>query len=244
MKIIIVILVALLIFLVIRIVRLGLKYLLNRYPRLDVPGKILMVAEYIIWLIFVFKSTYFLFHGKFYYQYLVFALILIVMGFLTWFLIRDIFAGLIFRINYNFKTGTYISTGNLNGQIVSKQLTLIKLKTNDGLLLSIPYTKLINEVITEKGFHGTTEEHVIQIRADLSLGRTNAEELIRTALLSTPWNNLKEEPIIRFRKENEIGYFYEITLFSVKMKHIKLIEVAMDMVPLLHVVSQTQLQNL
>jgi small-conductance mechanosensitive channel len=238
MKFIIVILAAVLIFLGIRIIRLGLKYLLNRYPRLDILGRILVITEYLIWLIFVFQSTYFLFHEKFYYQYLAGGLILIVLGFLTWFFIRDIFAGFIFRVKYGFKTGTYISTLNFSGQVKSYKLTSIKLKTTDGLILYIPYTKLINEVITEKGFRGTLEEHTLQLHADVSLGRTKAEEMIRSALLATPWSNHKEEPVIRFEKENEIGYFFEVKLFSVKMKHIKFIEIAMDKVPSLHVVSQ------
>ena len=96
---------------------------------------------------------------------------------------------------------------------------------------------MINEVITEKVFRGTHEEHILQLQADLTLGKTNAEEVIRTVLLSAPWSNLKEEPIIRFMKENEKGYFFEITLLSVKMKHMKFIERALDEVPLLHVVS-------
>src|SRR4030042_1746538 len=179
MKIIIVILAATLIFLGIKIIRLGIKYLLKLRPGLDFPGKILIVTEFLIWFIFVFKSTDFLFREKFYYQYIVVSYIVIFLGFFTWFFMRDIFAGFIFRIKYSFKTGTYISAG----------------------------------------------------------------ELSRTALLNTPWSSLKEEPIIRFVKENEKGYFFEITLFSVKMKHIKLIEIALDNVPLLHIVTQKESSN-
>jgi hypothetical protein len=238
MKIIIVILVAVLIFLGIKILRLGLKYLLDRYSRLDFLRNIMIVTEFLIWLIFVFQSTNFLFSDNFYYQYLVISFILIFLGFLTWFFIRDIFAGFIFRIRYSLKAGDYISTGSLSGQVKSQRLSSIKLITKKGLILNIPYTKMINEVITEKGFRGTPEEHILQLQVDLSLGRTNAEELIRTALLNTPWTNLKEEPVIRFLKENEKGYFFEITLFYVKMKHMKFIEMAMDEVPFLCVVSQ------
>ncbi len=243
MKIIIVILAATLVFLGIRIIRLGIKYLLKLRPGLDFPGKILIVTEFLIWFIFVFKSTDFLFREKFYYQYIVVSYIVIFLGFFTWFFMRDIFAGFIFRIKYSFKTGTYISAGDKSGQIKSQQLTSIKLKTNDGLILNIPYTRIINEVITELGFRGTPEEHIMQLQADFSMSRTNAEELIRTALLNTPWSSLKEEPIIRFVKENEKGYFFEITLFSVKMKHIKLIEIALDNVPLLHIVTQKESSN-
>lgn len=237
MKIIIVILASAIIFLGIRIIKMGLKYLLSSHPRLDFLRNIMIISEFLIWIIFVFQSTYFLFNGKFFYQYLVFGLILILLGFLTWFFLRDIFAGFIFRIKYNLKAGAFISAGDLSGQIKSHQLTSVKLLTAEGLVLNIPYTRMINEVITEKGFRGTPEEHILQIEADLSVGRTNAEELIRTALLSSPWSNLKEEPAIRFIGENEKGYLFQIKLFSVKMKHVKLIETSLGKISLLHTVS-------
>ena len=240
MKIIIVILAAALIFLVIKIIRLAVKYLLNRNPRMKILRTILIFTEYLVWLIFVFQAANFLFREAFFYRYLVTGLILVVMGLLTWFFIRDIFAGLIFKIKYSLKTGTYINAGNFNGQIKSQMLTSIQLITNEGLTINVPYTRLINEVITERGFRGTHGEHILQLQVDLSLGRSNAEELVRSALLSTPWSSLKEEPIIRLVNENEKGYFFKITLFSVKMKHIKLIEIALEKEPYLHVISQKQ----
>jgi hypothetical protein len=238
MKFITVILAAALIFLTDRILKLGLKYILNRYPRLDFLGNVLIITEFLVCLIFVFLSTDFLFSEKFYYRYLLGGLVFIVLGLLTWFLVSDILAGCIFRLKYNLKTGTHITAGNLSGQVKSQHLTSIRSITNDGLIQNIPYTWIINKVITEKGFRGTPDEHMLQIQADLSLGRTKAEELIRTALLTTPWSNLKDEPKIRFIEGNDKGYIYEITLFSIKMKHMQLIEIALNKVPSLYVVSQ------
>ena len=240
MKIIIVIIAAALIFLIMTIIRLGIKYLVKHKPGLNIQAKIMIVVEFLVWLIFIFKSIDFLFRGKFYFNYLVISLILIGLGFLTWFVIRDIIAGVIFRVKFNLKAGTHISAGNNSGQVMSQNLTFLKIKTNDGLILNIPYSKMISEVITEKGFRGKPEEHILQLRVDLAFGRINAEEAIRNALLRTPWSNLKEEPIIRFVKENDSGYFFEITLFSIKMKHLKHMESALDKTPYFKVISQTQ----
>lgn len=239
MKIILVAIIAVLIFLGIRIIRLGLKYLANRYPRFDIWIEIFMIAEYIIWTIFVFRSANYLFHEKSFYQYLDGGLILVAVGFLTWFLVRDIFAGFVFRVKYRLKPGSFISAGNISGQIKSHLFTSVKLITTDGLLLYVPYSKLVNEVIIEKGFHGTPKEHTLQICAESSLGRPETEELIKSVLLGSPWSNLKEEPGIRFEKENEKGYFFEIKLFSVKKTHLKFIENAINKVPSLHVISQS-----
>jgi hypothetical protein len=235
MKIVIVIIIGILIFLGIRLLRLGLKYLINHYPRLNVIGKIMVLAEFLIWITYIFQSGNFLFHGKFFYQYLVYGLILILLIFLTWFFLLDIFAGVLFRIRYSLALGTFIHAGNISGQIKSYGLTSVLLLTNEGLIQNIPYSKIISEVITEEGFYGIIKENIFHIQADLSLGREQSEELIRTALLNAPWSNPKEEPLIRFIEENEKGLIYEVTLFTKKKKHLKLIAESLGKFPFINI---------
>lgn len=233
----IVIIIGILIFLGIRILRLGLKYLINRYPRLKILGRIIILVEFLIWITFIFQSGNFLFHGKFFYRYLIYSLMLILLIFFTWFFLLDIFAGLLFRIRYSLGPGTFIQTGNISGQIKSFSPTSVILLTNEGLIQSIPYSKIINEVITEEGSYGLSKENIFQVQADLSLGRAKSEELIRTSLLNAPWSNSKEEPLIRFIKGNEKGYLYEVTLFAKKKKHIKLIVESLGKISSLHISS-------
>jgi small-conductance mechanosensitive channel len=237
MKIFIVLLVATFFYLMLKVIRLGLKRLVNRYTGLNFINNILVVAEVIIWLAYIFWAVYFLFRNKFYYPYLVYAMIFIVAGFMAWFLIKDIFAGIIFRIKHNLKTGSYIHTGDISGQIKAQQITYLKIMTDDGQLIRVPYSKIVLEVITELAYRGSREQHIINIQVDLSLDKTKAESLIRAALLNTPWSNLKEDPAIKFLKEKENGYLFEITLLSKNLKQIKSIEMALDEIPLLHVVS-------
>jgi small-conductance mechanosensitive channel len=174
--------------------------------------------------------------GKFYYQYLMYALILIILVFVSWFLIRDIFAGIIFRIKHNLRNGSFIKAGEFSGQIKSQQVTCLKIITDDNRLLRVPYSRLVNAVISEASGRGTVEEHLIHVKIDASIGKTNAETFIRNALLSNPWNNLKEEPAVRYQKENENGYFYDITLLSKNLKHIKNIEMALEEIPSIHII--------
>ncbi|HUX96436.1 MAG TPA: mechanosensitive ion channel domain-containing protein [Bacteroidales bacterium] len=238
MKIIIVIVFALLIITGFKIVRMGLKYLVSRFSGISFLEKPLTIIELLIWTIFIFQSLYYLFGEKFYYQYLFIALIIVLTGFISWFFLRDMLAGFFFRIRYTLKTGAQISIASQSGVIKSYGLTSIKIITSDGLLLNIPYSKMINEIIIEKSFRGAPEEHILQLQADLSLGRTKAEELIRLSLLNAPWTNPKEEPVIKFMEENKKGYLFEVKLFSVKEKNIRLIENSLENFSSIHVVTQ------
>jgi len=82
------------------------------------------------------------------------------------------------------------------------------------------------------------EEHIIHLKVDRSLGKVNvAESLLRSAIMNTPWSNLKEEPTIIFIKEVDDVYLFDITLMSATSKQMKYIQMAFEETPSLHVIS-------
>ena len=237
MKIIIVFIVAALFFLALKVIRLGLRRLLNRYSRFIFLDKIIITLEFIIWLAYVFWTTNYLFRDKFFYSYLIFAFILITTGFIAWFLLKDIFAGIIFRIKYNIKNESHIKIGNNSGQMNSQHLTHLKIRTDDDQILRIPYSGIINEVITELAYKGPLEEHIIRVRLDSSSDISDSELFIRSAVMNTPWSNLNEEPLINSIASTEHGYIFEVTFPSKNVKQIKYLEKALEKVPSIHVIS-------
>jgi len=236
MKIIIAFIVAALLFLLLKVFRLGIKQLQNLYSGLKLMDNIMVAVEFLLWLTYSFWVIYFLFREKFYYRYLVYALILMIVVFVSWFLLRDIFAGIIFRIKHNLRNGSYIKTGDYSGQIKSQRLTCLEIMTSDNRLLRVPYINLVNGVISEAAGRGPVEEHVIHVKVNSSVGRKNAESLIRTAWLNTPWSNLNEDPSFRFLMEDESGYFYDITLLSKNLKQVKNIEMSLEQIPSIQIV--------
>jgi hypothetical protein len=235
MKIIIVFIVAALIFLGFKALRFVFKNLMKRYSLLDRISNLIAGTEIVLWLVFVFWAAGYLFRDKFYYHYLIYALIFIITGLVAWFFLRDIIAGITFRIRHNLRNGSFVHLGDLSGQVKSQQLTCLTILTDDGKLArKIPYSKIINEVVTEINYTGGQEEHTLHIRVDLSVGKNNAGPLIRSTLLNTPWCNLKEEPSIRFIEETEKGYYFEVTLLSISLKNMKYLEISLGETPFLH----------
>jgi hypothetical protein len=231
MKVLIAFLIAVLLIMLLKLVRLGLKRLQNLYSGNKSLDNILVIMEFLIWLGFTFWLIFFIFRNKFYYSFLVYALILIIAIFVSWFILKDIFAGIILRIKHNLSDGSYIKAGNYSGQIKSQRLTYMKIITADNRLLRIPYTNLVNEVIFETAVRGPAEEYILNIKIDISGGRSEAENLIRSALLNSPWSNVSEDPGLKFQKQDETGYFYEITFLSKNLKEIKNIEKSLGQVP-------------
>lgn len=238
MKFLVVFLVALLVFATMLLLRLGLKRLRSLYPRWNLRINILESFEFLIWLVFIFWAVDQLFSEKFYFHYLVFAIIFVVVGFLSWFLFSDIIAGIVFKTKHNFKTGSHISTGELSGQITSQRLTYIKLKTEDGRVLRVPFSKLNHAVISEMTHTEALKEHSINLEISNEMSKANAETIIRDAILNSPWSNLNEEPSIKFMAETEKSYVFELMLFSTSLKHMKFIETSLEKIQTAKVISK------
>ncbi|HEY9114077.1 MAG TPA: mechanosensitive ion channel domain-containing protein [Bacteroidales bacterium] len=237
MKFVVVFLVAVLVFILLKGSKLGLKRLASLYPGWNFRINMHAVFEFIIWLAFIFWAADHLFRESFFFKYLVIALIFLVILLLSWFLIGDVVSGIIFKMKYNFKNGTYIKTGEISGVIKSQQITYLKLRTEDGQILRIPYSRINQQVISEMTHTETLAEHTIHLQISTKLNKTEVEILIRDSVLNIPWSNLKEEPAIKFLKETENGFLIEIMLFSTNPKHLKLIEVALEKNPDINLVS-------
>lgn len=238
MKILIALIIAAILFLLLKIIRLGIKQLQNIYSGLKFVDNMLIAAEFLLWLAYSFWVIYYLFRAKFYYQYLVYTLILIIIALIAWFLLRDIFAGIIFRTKHNFKNGSYVKAKNYSGQIKSQNLTCLEIMTPEKQLMRIPYIKLVNETITEAASRGPVEEFIIHVKIDSNVGKKNAESLIRSVLLNSPWSHLSEDPFIRFVKEDESGYFYDITLLQKNLKNVKNIELSLEQIQSIRIISE------
>lgn len=237
MKIIIVTLIAALILVTVRILKIGLKRLSYHYTRFRLSDNILVLSEMSIWLAFFFWAVHFLFNDKTFYPYLIIALLFIVVVFTSWFILKDLFAGVFFRLKHNLKSGAFIKTGSISGQIKSQNLTHLKIINSDGQTLRVPYFEVINKIIAEQDYPGTLEEHILHLIVKTSYGNiSKVENLIRNAILNSPWSSFKEEPSIKFIKEDDQGYRFEITLLSINMKHMKNIEMAIGEIPGFHIV--------
>lgn len=236
MRIAIAIIVALTVFLALKVISIGIKKLAHRYPDWLYIIKFYPAFELFSWFVYILWSMDYLFRDKFFYEYLVIAFIFILSGFTAWYVFNDIIAGIVFKVKHNLKAGTQIRTANYTGSIKSHHLTYLQIRTDDGQLIRIPYSRINQEVISEVSHAELSEENIIRLQIGLSLSKADAETLIHETIMNSPWSNLKETPSIKLIEENETGYIFEIVLFSMNLKHINFIEQALKENPSLKVV--------
>ncbi|MBU1008830.1 MAG: mechanosensitive ion channel [Bacteroidetes bacterium] len=237
MKIFVAFLLALLLFLSFRLFRIGLKRLADLYACWNFRINFLFAFELVIWLVYVFWATAYLFAGKFYYNYLVIGLIFVLVGLISWYLLRDLIAGVIFKTRHNLKPGANIIAGAYAGMLKSQHTTYITIRAENGMLLRVPYSKLNQEVIAEIAQNNAGESHKVQLQLENGMDKNQGELFIRQAILNLPWSSLKEEPSIRWIGLSGEYHVFEVMLYSVDKNRMKHIELALAITDGLRVVA-------
>lgn len=220
MKILIVALVALSMFLLLKVIRLSIERI-NKSNRLRKQIRVIEpVLTFLFWVIILFWGLKFLLEEKSYYPLLLFSIIIILCLALGWFFVKDFIAGIIFRIQNDYSIGEMVQFGNISGKVYSILATHICIQTPEGKIIKIPYSRLSNELISQKPDFKALEQHKYTLRVS-GKGQNSkeiSEKLLQTMLLS-PWIMGQKSPMINFLGEDHDTYTFEIMAYTRNEKH-------------------------
>ncbi len=224
MKIIIVVLIGISVFVLLKVINTLYIYVNKKYTKWTRKFNFIPALEFITWLIFIFWAIDYLFKSKMYYQYLVISIVIIVVVFLAWFVVKDFIAGIVFKVQNDIKSDNNIQFGKISGTIKSQHLTHMKVETTSGQVVKIPYSRLNQEVISEISDSKTAEEFKFQVTTDRTLSKQDTNENIRFMVINSPWSNINKSPVIKLTSENENTYTFDIMVNALNHKHMRLIE--------------------
>jgi small-conductance mechanosensitive channel len=224
MKAIIVIIAGTGIFAFLRIIKIILGKIIHKYPSWQKVYRAYPVIGSIVWIVFVFWLTDFLFKDRIYYPYVLAGIVLVIIGLITWFLLRDVFAGFIFKVQNEMNAGDYIKIGSIAGQIKSMNLTHLELISESGHNIRIPNTRLNRELILAMSTPEGMEEFTIRLLFDKRNTKPEIEEMIKTELVLSPWSNYKNPPLIKLRDEDERTCTYDVVVYTLNYRHFRIVE--------------------
>ncbi len=115
MKIIIVVLIGILVYVFLKVINTLYTYINKKYSKWTRKVNLIPAIELIVWLIFIFWAVDYLFKNKLYYQYLVISIVIIVVIFLAWFVIKDFIAGIVFKVQNDLQINSNIQLGKIIG---------------------------------------------------------------------------------------------------------------------------------
>jgi small-conductance mechanosensitive channel len=151
---------------------------------------------------------------------LIFTIIIILLG---WFLLKELVAGIIFRINNRYKINDYIHISGLSGRLLSVGLQCLEIEDAQGRIIAIPYSKVAGNIVSR----AYPSQSILSHNFVLKIGRGdeanifNLIEKLRKTILTLPWSAQKKEPKIEIADESEDSIAFRITIYSLDEVYFK-----------------------
>lgn len=220
MKTIIVLAIILVTYFILKYVQVILKRLSKKNNFIRNVNRILPLVVGVIWLVIVFWSANYLIDYKSYYNFVVLCMIIVLSVLIGWFFIKDFIAGIIFRIQNNYSEGDFLQFGETAGKIEALFPTHISVNTKEGKIVKLPYSRLSNEIISQKTTLKTFEENTYILKTNKNESCKLTEDIIKNTLLVSPWRIGNKQPEVQFIEEDDHFYSFKIQLQVRNQKHL------------------------
>ena len=138
---------------------------------------------------------------------------------ISWIAIRDIFAGIILRLDSSFNLNEWVKIKDLSGKIVKLGYRTFELETGAGEMVSIPYSRISGEIRTKPNVSEKVKGHSFVIELSKNRPIEETANKIKFTLANAPWSSLKKLPVVKFIKETQDNHQFEIIIYSMKVSH-------------------------
>ena len=171
-----------------------------------------------LWLGYVWLVFYVLVGTESYYPYLAGGLLVLLVGLVGWYVLRDIVAGVAFLTKHPGILKHRLSILGVHGKVVRLGPTSLSLRTDTGQILSIPYSRIAGESFTDHSQSTASDRFTLSLAVGDDSEPNELAHAIRTDLMLLPWTNAHFRPHVRIvRTDGKITA--EITYHSLNEEH-------------------------
>ncbi len=181
-------------------------------------------AEFLTWIVWLFWLTRQIFINRDVYVYFSMGVGLLLFGALTWFVLRDVLAGIIFKLQHNLKPQQAIQVSKHAGRLLRLGTTTITIESNTGEHLKIPYTQLINQTVGHNESSHVVEPFDFTLEVPKSSSKDQWMRTLRREVLLLPWASARRKPVIQWQREDDACHLFEVRVHSLSAQHAQLIE--------------------
>ncbi len=190
---------------------------------------LLMGVELLVWTGWLFWVIRQLVHNPAVYAYFTVGVAFLLMGLMTWFLLRDVVAGIIFKLQHNLKLNQSVQVGradaptNRSGRLLRLGITSLVLESA-GERVKIPYTQLINEAVARSEVSDVVEPFDFMLRVPAAQSRSHWIDTLGRQVLQLPWASAKRQPLVQWQSEDDHFHTFNVRIYSLNARHALLIE--------------------
>ena len=218
------ILTGLVIYFILRLIRFSIPYVVKNRVLREWINQYFSIFELLIWIIFALWFLPYLMRRNPYVGYGVIFILFSIFLWISWYGLRNLIAGFIFRSNQGLKIGEHIQIGDDKGIIVKLAYRSIILHTASGNLVSIPYSQIMNKPLIKISSIELRHSTTFKL---LTTKVENIQKLsndITAKILMHPRCSLTEKPKVELLQEQDDKMLFSIKIFAIENKYLSVIE--------------------
>ncbi len=207
---------ALLLFVVLLVLKRFLPFLIHSETKKNLLKQYWAIIEISIWSLFLIIAIQQFSNSNKLYSWGLFLLLMLSSFWVLWFSIKDFIAGALFKMNRDFKEHDSIQVDNMEGKIIEMGNRLLKIETDSGEVIYIPYGKLSQQTIIKIHPGEMILSHTFTISSKKNEKAEVKLDKIRFEILSLPWSSITRPPKLDIIHEDEQHFIIEVKLYSLE----------------------------
>jgi hypothetical protein len=149
---------------------------------------VLTILELLLWTIIIFWSASIFLSSRSYYPVLVITLAVLFTLLLTWFYLKDIVAGYIFRVRHNPVKGQILTCETIQGSVRKLGLSQLTVETDKGQWLRIPYSSVVTRILSLQSPRRIVPgETILELTVNRWYNLGKMEKILKKVLAQSPW---------------------------------------------------------
>ena len=181
--------------------------------------------EILVWGIFLIWSASTLFNHNIVYTATILLFFLFALILFSWFLAKDIIAGIILKTENSFKIGDTLKFEKYSGKIIRTNYRYLEIETDKGISIRTPYSKIAdNPIIKLNPTETMINNQSIILTASKHNSETETINKIKVLLLNSPFVSITKKPNIKKSSETKDKFVFDITLSTLDAKYIPTIK--------------------
>ena len=150
----------------------------------------LTILELLLWTIIIFWSANIFLSSRSYYPILVITLAVLFTLMITWFYLKDIVAGYIFRVRNNPVRGQILTCEGVQGSVRMLGLSQLTVETEEGQWLRIPYSSIVTcSLSLQSPRQNIPGETTLELSVHGWDNPDKMERMLKKVLAQSPWFN-------------------------------------------------------
>lgn len=210
---------ALLLFLSLFILKRYIPFLIKSETKKSILKQYMAIIEVGIWFLFIIVTIQQFSDSNKLYSWSLFLILMFSSFLVFWFSIKDFIAGALFKMHKDFREKDIIQVDNFEGKIIEMGNRLLKIESDSGEVIYIPYSKLNQQTIIKVHPGEMVLSHAFTLSTSKNEKVEQLIDKIRFEVLSLPWASIKRPPIVEIIHEDDNSFIFEVKLYSLEKQY-------------------------